>query len=191
MHFAHSHTYANFPSRELEMSRQVPWKGWDEWREVESLLFSGDDQRRQQGIDRVGAHAHALSRRAADTHAHAQVAAWRVRGRVPLAIDTTASLVEAGMMYETYQTQKKRRQTAPDGKRRSSVEATAEPHRYDSIEPSSEPLISEYTLRIRYALPLIKLVNGVADSQQKGRAAASVAVLSEVAGLPRFERRLQ
>ena len=47
------------------------------------------------------------------------------------------------------------------------------------------PKLTEYSLRLRYALPLIKLVNGVAVSQQRGRVASSVAVLSAVAGLPR------
>ena len=46
----------------------------------------------------------------------------------------------------------------------------------------SEP--SRYILR--YILFLFtRLVNGVADSQQRGRVASSVAVLSAVAGLPR------
>ncbi|KXZ45664.1 hypothetical protein GPECTOR_52g62 [Gonium pectorale] len=35
------------------------------------------------------------------------------------------------------------------------------------------------------SLPLIRLVNGISDSQQKGRVASSVAVLSDAAGLPR------
>ena len=49
---------------------------------------------------------------------------------------------------------------------------------------ASEP--SRYILR--YILDLFlcpRLVNGVADSQQRGRVASSVAVLSAVAGLPR------
>jgi hypothetical protein len=40
----------------------------------------------------------------------------------------------------------------------------------------------ELPLRLRYSLPLIRLVNGISDSQQRGRVASSVAVLSDAAG---------
>ena len=45
-------------------------------------------------------------------------------------------------------------------------------------QPTSEPL-----LRLQYALCLIRLVNGVTDSAQKGKVAASVSSLATAAGV--------
>ena len=118
----------------------MPWSSWDEWAEVKQLLTSPAAEDRSSGIQRV--------------------AAWRVRGRVPLAVESTASLAEAMMLDD--------QQAA-----------------CSSSGVAVGPALTEYSLRLRYALPLIKLVNGVADSQQRGRVASSVAVLSAVAGLPR------
>jgi hypothetical protein len=79
-----------------------------------------------------------------------QVAAWRVRGRIPLGIDATASLWET-CIQDTSQ-----------------------------IQPSSE-----LTLRLQYSMSIIRLVNGIADSSQRGKVAASIASLASAAGLPR------
>ena len=54
------------------------WAGWAEWQEVYSLLFAIDDP-------------------AARARGVARVATWRSRGKLPLAIEATASLVEAGL----------------------------------------------------------------------------------------------
>ena len=40
-------------------------------------------------------------------------------------------------------------------------------------------------LRMQYSMALVRLVNGIADSSQKGKVAASVASLASTAGLPR------
>ena len=79
-----------------------------------------------------------------------QVAAWRVRGRIPLGIDATASLWEI------------------------CLQETSQPH-------SS----SELSLRLQYSMSIIRLVNGIADSSQRGKVAASIASLASAAGLPR------
>ena len=56
----------------------TPWAGWAEWQEVYSLLFAiYDPAARAQGV--------------------ARVATWRSRGKLPLAVEATASLVEAGL----------------------------------------------------------------------------------------------
>ncbi len=68
--------------------------------------------------------------------------------------------------------------------------AAVQPHATARYPPSSFPSLSsqphaaaeELPLRLRYSLPLVRLVNGVADSQQRGRVASSVAVLADAAG---------
>jgi ribosomal biogenesis protein LAS1 len=52
----------------------VPWRDWSEWEAVRRLLFSDATDDRAEGI--------------------ARVKAWRARGRVPVAIDSSASLIE-------------------------------------------------------------------------------------------------
>jgi hypothetical protein len=47
-----------------------------EWTETSRLLFAGNGAHRQLGVDRVQA--------------------WRARGRIPVAVDATAALLEVG-----------------------------------------------------------------------------------------------
>ena len=54
------------------------WAGWAEWDEAYAWLFAMDDA-------------------AARARGVARVATWRSRGRLPLAVEATASLVEAGL----------------------------------------------------------------------------------------------
>eukprot|EP01051_Picozoa_sp_SAG22_P022030 SAG22_NODE_5112_length_1083_cov_1.786585_1_plen_258_part_01 len=56
------------------MSRAVPWADWAEWSGVRQNLFSGDSQLVSRAIRRVGT--------------------WRSRGRLPVAVQTTAALFE-------------------------------------------------------------------------------------------------
>lgn len=83
-----------------------------------------------------------------------RVAAWRARGRVPIGVDSTALLVETQLS---------------DQRRRQSGGA---------------PTFSETSLRLQYSLAIIRLVNGIADSSQRGSVAASVASLANAAGMP-------
>ncbi|KAK2077609.1 hypothetical protein QBZ16_004454 [Prototheca wickerhamii] len=78
-----------------------------------------------------------------------QVEAWRVRGRVPLAVDSTANLREAQLLDQ-------------------------------------QGTVSEQIVRSQYCLSLIRLVNGISDSSQRGKTASSVATLATAAGVPRF-----
>ncbi|PSC75177.1 ADP-glucose pyrophosphorylase small subunit isoform A [Micractinium conductrix] len=88
-----------------------------------------------------------------------QVAAWRVRGRVPLGVDSTAALVEAA----------------------------ARDHALASAGAGAAAAAgSEHELRLQYSMALVRMVNGIADSAQRGRLAASVASLAGAAGLPRL-----
>eukprot|EP00884_Botryococcus_braunii_P021393 jgi/Botrbrau1/7938/Bobra.9_2s0097.1 len=85
-----------------------------------------------------------------------RVATWRARGRIPLGVDMTACITET---------------------RRRDEKFTAAKGRYTEMDP---------VLRLEYSMAIIRLVNGVADSAQKGRKARSVADLASEAGLPRL-----
>lgn len=93
-----------------------------------------------------------------------RVAAWRARGRVPLGVDSTSCLVEAQLRD-----------------RAASAAVAGAPGAAPSFAGSSE---SE--LRLQYAMAVVRMVNGIADSAQRGRIAASVASLAAAAGLPRI-----
>jgi hypothetical protein len=86
-----------------------------------------------------------------------RVQGWRCRGRVPLGVDITASLVGI--------------QLHDPGSRASCPGAS------DHRQPSDSTLASEY------ALSIIRLVNGISDARQKGKIAASVANHADAAGL--------
>ena len=42
----------------------------------------------------------------------------------------------------------------------------------------------EMQLRLEYSMTIVRLVNGISDSSQKGKMASSVAVLATKSGLP-------
>ena len=42
----------------------------------------------------------------------------------------------------------------------------------------------EMQLRLEYSMTIVRLVNGISDSSQKGKTASSVAVLATKSGLP-------
>lgn len=52
--------------------------------------------------------------------------------------------------------------------------------------PHATPLLSETQLRLQYAMTIVRLVNGISDSSQKGRVASSVANLASEAGTLSF-----
>jgi ribosomal biogenesis protein LAS1 len=61
----------------MSLGRVVPWVEWEEWSDVRRWLFSERADEAYRGINRVEA--------------------WRIRGKIPLGIDITASLVEIGL----------------------------------------------------------------------------------------------
>ncbi|KAK9906714.1 hypothetical protein WJX75_006664 [Coccomyxa subellipsoidea] len=89
-----------------------------------------------------------------------RVNAWEARGKLPLGAEITACLHELRM-------------------RDQGLSGTAGM----ADQPRSEP---ESLLRLQYAMLVIRLVNGISDSSQKGRVAMSVANLAEDAGIPRI-----
>lgn len=96
-----------------------------------------------------------------------QVAAWRARGRVPLGVDSTACLVEAQLHDRAL--------SAATAAASGSAASTAAP-------PHHQQLPSESELRLQYGLAVVRMVNGITDSAQRGRVAASVASLASAAG---------
>lgn len=64
------------------MARIVPWVDEHEWTQVYTWFYSDCVGKRKLGLDRVRA--------------------WRSRGRVPVAVDATATLVEVNLCEEGY-----------------------------------------------------------------------------------------
>lgn len=85
-----------------------------------------------------------------------KVAAWRCRGKLPLSVDAFACLVSVQLR---------------------------DPCGLFSNHATGEE--DDAVLRMQYAMVIIRLVNGVADSGQKSRTANSVATITAAAGLPR------
>ena len=118
-----------------------PWEHWHEWGDVRRALFAHDNPDLQHmGLQRV--------------------ASWRVRGRVPLAIDATAQLLEVVL------------QDAGAGGAGGGVYR-----------------LSESMLQHNYAVVVLRAVNGAVDSGQKGTYATPVSVLASRIGLPGYEGR--
>ena len=78
-------------------SRFAPWTSTREWRRVADALARTDDGSAgiPGGGDDVERHAAAGRTSSEESVALRTVDAWRARGRVPLAVDVTASLVDA------------------------------------------------------------------------------------------------
>eukprot|EP00775_Hariotina_reticulata_P008867 gene8867-9046_t len=122
--------------------RTVPWCCWEEWLMVKDWLLSTSQDRIKKGIQRVEA--------------------WRARGRLPLGVDITASLLETALCDSSFW---------------GSAAASA------AVGTSA---ISQQQTRLQYSATIVRMVNGIADSQQKGRIAVSVNSLAEAAGLSRL-----
>ena len=95
---------------------------------------------------------------------------WDARGRLPLGADITACL-QAIRDRDGLTTPATSTAAAMGG---AHEQPTA--HAMQQAEPHG-------LLRLLYAMALIRLVNGISDSSQKGRVAVSVAQLAEDAGV--------
>jgi hypothetical protein len=90
-----------------------------------------------------------------------QVAAWEARGKLPLGADMTAAIQRMRV-------------------RDPASASSSTPGEGGSAQVSEE---QESMLRMQYAMAIIRLVNGISDSAQKGNVAKSVAHLAESAGV--------
>ena len=95
----------------------------------------------------------------------AQVSAWEARGKLPLGADMTAAIQRMRL-----------RDAALTG---AAPLLAGQP----SLQGQSVSAEQESMLRMQYALAIIRLVNGISDSAQKGTVAKSVAHLAETAGV--------
>ena len=121
-------------------ARRVPWRDWSEWDRVRSGLCGDDPEARDASI--------------------ARVADWRRRGRVPHAVDCTASLLETRALD------------------------AGVPGNVTGVSPSLSAPLSENMLRLAYAAALVRMVNGAVDPSQKGKYAAPVMTLAKRMGIP-------
>ena len=153
----------------------VPWRDWGEWRFVRDCLFGGDRAAQRAGLTRV--------------------AAWRSRGRVPLAIDTTAQLVELGAHPLLPQPAALAPLAAgPSGGGGgggggggaggdgggSGGDVVAASH----VAAISTTPRSQQELQLMYSSVVVRAVNGLADAAQRGAHAAPVSTLARQIGLP-------
>ncbi|KAI9142440.1 Las1-like-domain-containing protein [Paraphysoderma sedebokerense] len=115
----------------------VPWKSESEWKQVHSWLYSSDFAERLKGVNRVKA--------------------WMSRGKVPLSVESTATLIEISL--------------------RDVWSASGQP-------AASHLPVSQKELRMLYTIAIVRFVNGIADQAQKGVYAKSIANLAEQMGLP-------
>ena len=125
--------------RDMGGARRVPWRDWAEWDRVRSGLCGHDPEARDASI--------------------ARVADWRRRGRVPHAVDCTASLLETRALD------------------------AGVPGNVTGGSGANAPL-SENMLRLAYAAALVRMVNGAVDPSQKGKYAAPVMTLAKRMGIP-------
>ena len=118
----------------------MPWRDWSEWDRVRSGLCGDDPEARDASI--------------------ARVADWRRRGRVPHAVDCTASLLETRALD------------------------AGVPGNVTGASPRLSAPLSENMLRLAYAAALVRMVNGAVDPSQKGKYAAPVMTLAKRMGIP-------
>eukprot|EP00741_Cyanophora_paradoxa_P005924 tig00000949_g5742.t1 len=118
----------------------VPWTHWGEWQLVHRSLFSNRNDLQHSALKRI--------------------AAWMARGKVPIAVEATAILLEAVL---------------------------ADPQRASAHAPALEvDAHDDMRLRLMYSMAVLRMVNGIVDPAQKGRTAASVGDLAAGLNLPRF-----
>jgi hypothetical protein len=133
--------------------RVLPWQTWEEWAMVRDALFDDGNPAVQQA---------ALLR----------VSVWRVRGRVPHAVDASAQLVELAL-YDPG--------AGPGGFPHEGLGLGLGGGAASGVGAG---FYSEQMLQSAYAMSVVRAVNGIADGGQKGSHATSVAVLAGRAGLP-------
>ena len=183
-------------------TRFVPWHSWEEWSFVADA-FVGRRRRRRRlreeeeksdNDEKKKKQQQMMMMRAIEI-----VQMWRVRGRVPLAIDAHAQIAELQLMdeeavkaREKKQDERRRRQRRVDGGEEETTATgtgatgTCSSHGVgDDNYDNRNNYQSESTLRLSYAMTLTRLVNGICDPSQKGKFAVSVQTLATQLNVPR------
>ena len=130
------------------LPRQVPWISWAHWRQVYHWLFGN------QGVEKARVEVQDIRR------GLARVNTWRLRGKVPVAVDATAFLLELRMQD--------REQGREQGKGTSATNRSA------------------MEMRLSYSMAVTRFVNSVIDPEQRSVHAHSMTSLAKAIRLPRF-----
>lgn len=117
------------------LPRILPWIDWEEWTAIKNNIFSNCLQEQISALECV--------------------AVWRLRGKLPHSVESTAQLLEIGINDH------------PSGK-----------------VSYGTSIRSENELRMQYSLAIVRSVNGLVDGSQQGYFAESIYGLAASIGLP-------
>ena len=161
------------------LPKLLPWVDWPEWQLCSDQLFTQwsiaqppysttDATTSPLPLVRFSAPpSFPPSLRLRHRSALERISLWRLRGRLPLSIESTADLVEALHIDAAF--------------------ASASSSSSSPTSSSSPPSVtSERSVRHHYALALLRFVNSVVDAQQSRGVAVSVAHLASAVQLPRL-----
>ena len=157
-------------------TRCVPWHSWAEWGFVaDAFLRRRLPEKDDEKDDDEEKKKTEKKRRALEL-----VQMWRTRGRVPVAVDAHAQIVELQLMDE--EMMKKKKKMMMKKKNNPHDDGDGEDKKKETTTSSQQ---SESTLRLSYAMTLTRLVNGICDQSQKGKFAVSVQTLATQLDVPR------
>eukprot|EP01134_Creolimax_fragrantissima_P004606 CFRG4606T1 len=177
------------------MSRCVAWTGTAEWLQVFEWLYSDSELDRHKGVNRV--------------------CAWQARQKLPMAVEATSALVDVFLkdnLLTAMSTQEQMRNTSllknsvpsptsiptpntSECVREGSCERTNEDRNRGEIVSDIEDVDADeditvgstsYTLRLMHSMAVVRFVNGMVDSVQRGTHARSVSALAAELGLPEW-----
>lgn len=158
-------------ARRLPPPRLLPWSSWEEWRACADALAPVVGA--LQGPHGAACFLPSTTAwRGAAAAALAPLTAWLVRGRAPLVVATTHSLLS--LLLEDAEDAAGSGWAAATGAGYPSAAAAAARRRS-----------ADECRRLALAMALTRLVNGLADAGQRGAYAQSVADLCARIGLPR------
>ena len=143
--------------------RYVPWASWDEWLHTYRCLYPHSGEDGSEGASRRASKRRIVQ--ALDT-----IDAWRLRGRVPMAVEATGTLKRLELLDDA----------EDEGEKDTDTDKGKDTNKNKNKNADVQ------SLRLQYSLAIVRFVNGVADAGQKGRVAASVASLAHQAGLSRL-----
>lgn len=105
-----------------------------------------------------------------------QVLLWRIRGKVPLAVDITSCLIEINIRSCAHGLVCRHNIVPDQCKHTFSCFCMSRDQKQAGSSESSE------TVRLEYSMALVRMVNGISDKAQKGKTATSVSSNAAAAG---------
>ena len=156
----------------MAQGRITPWSGWQEWDTVRKGLLSGNAGSETQSLQQASLNACRVAIHPASCLSLRQSADPSLACARPHTIGSREHSLPAGAEAQV---------TAGEEEwNLLSTCAYSLTMLLHSDQPSSR--MNESILKLQYALCLIRLVNGVTDSAQKGKVASSVSSLASMAG---------